>query len=228
MITQEQFYTDILPVTLEHEGGYANVVGDKGGETYCGISRVNNPKWQGWAIIDAKKKLFSNGKIPWNKKFPELLPLVMPYYWDNYFVNAGFNKLNHVGLALNLFDNKVLGGYSVYMLNSILREKFSIVSNETILNDKLAALINSVDGALFAAEVIERRRQRYTRLAQNVQYSKFYDGWISRLRSLAQNIKVSPTTAKALGIGGVLLLVGIVVAGVVIYNKMQNPIHIQA
>jgi lysozyme family protein len=38
------------------EGGYANDPDDTGGETWCGISRVNNPAWQGWAIVDSAKK----------------------------------------------------------------------------------------------------------------------------------------------------------------------------
>jgi lysozyme family protein len=38
--------------TLGHEGGYANDKDDPGGETWKGISRVFNPSWVGWAIID--------------------------------------------------------------------------------------------------------------------------------------------------------------------------------
>lgn len=43
-----------LPIAAESakEGGYANVLGDKGGETYMGISRVYWPSWPGWPVID--------------------------------------------------------------------------------------------------------------------------------------------------------------------------------
>lgn len=46
--------------TCKFEGGYANDKNDSGGETYKGISRVHNPKWGGWKIIDSykKKKIF--------------------------------------------------------------------------------------------------------------------------------------------------------------------------
>lgn len=44
-----------LAATLTHEGGYANVAGDKGGETYRGISRRYHPDWPGWPIIDGLK-----------------------------------------------------------------------------------------------------------------------------------------------------------------------------
>ena len=39
--------------TMGHEGGYSNDPDDVGGETYKGISRVYNPTWPGWDIIDS-------------------------------------------------------------------------------------------------------------------------------------------------------------------------------
>lgn len=43
-------------ITNGHEGGYANVSGDKGGETYKGIARNFWGSWSGWQIIDRIKK----------------------------------------------------------------------------------------------------------------------------------------------------------------------------
>ena len=37
------------------EGGWCNVPGDAGGETYAGIARNFFPDWSGWALIDAEK-----------------------------------------------------------------------------------------------------------------------------------------------------------------------------
>ena len=45
-----------LNLHLEKEGGYANVAGDLGGETYKGISRRYHTNWPGWARIDAAKR----------------------------------------------------------------------------------------------------------------------------------------------------------------------------
>jgi lysozyme family protein len=55
-------YSDAFETALRHtlqfEKGYANSKDDAGGETYKGISRVANPNWPGWPIIDrAKAKL---------------------------------------------------------------------------------------------------------------------------------------------------------------------------
>jgi lysozyme family protein len=40
---------------MADEGGYCNNPGDRGGETYRGISRRYHPEWKGWGIIDAVK-----------------------------------------------------------------------------------------------------------------------------------------------------------------------------
>ena len=52
---------DFIPaktITGGLEGLYSYDPNDPGGETWCGVSRVNNPNWSGWAIIDAHKKQF--------------------------------------------------------------------------------------------------------------------------------------------------------------------------
>lgn len=38
------------------EGGWCNVQGDSGGETYAGIARRYWPGWPGWKIIKAQHK----------------------------------------------------------------------------------------------------------------------------------------------------------------------------
>lgn len=40
------------------EGGWCDVPGDSGGETYAGIARNFFPDWAGWPIIDAAKSRF--------------------------------------------------------------------------------------------------------------------------------------------------------------------------
>jgi lysozyme family protein len=53
-----------LKHVLSFEGGYANSLTDAGGETFRGISRVSNPDWAGWAVIDSvKADLQAKGKI---------------------------------------------------------------------------------------------------------------------------------------------------------------------
>lgn len=52
--------------TLGKEGGWSKRKSDRGGETIFGISRVKNPDWEGWLLVDAykdKKKAFKDKKI---------------------------------------------------------------------------------------------------------------------------------------------------------------------
>lgn len=39
----------------KYEGGWCDVPGDAGGETYAGIARRFFPHWAGWKIVDAEK-----------------------------------------------------------------------------------------------------------------------------------------------------------------------------
>jgi lysozyme family protein len=48
-------FSEAYKKTLKFEGGYSNDPDDVGGETYKGISRVYNPGWSGWIVIDAAK-----------------------------------------------------------------------------------------------------------------------------------------------------------------------------
>jgi len=70
VITKAIFFSHILNDTLKHEGGYANHSADKGGETYRGITRKNNPNWQGWKYIDEVKRTGKglNGLLDWAKE----------------------------------------------------------------------------------------------------------------------------------------------------------------
>lgn len=45
-------FTLSLRLTLKNEGHYSFNEIDRGGETYCGISRKSHPLWPGWQIID--------------------------------------------------------------------------------------------------------------------------------------------------------------------------------
>ena len=48
------------------EGGYVNDPDDAGGETYLGISRKHNPKWDGWKKIDSFKYISNSSTLLFN------------------------------------------------------------------------------------------------------------------------------------------------------------------
>lgn len=79
--------------TLPAEGGYVHDPADSGGETFQGISRRNNPKWPGWALIDiAKNKVGVKRLAPyWTtideyfKDNDEMFALVAEVYRTKYW-----------------------------------------------------------------------------------------------------------------------------------------------
>ncbi len=48
-------FSKAIEVIINIEGGYVDDPDDRGGETFMGISRVANPRWKGWHIIDKYK-----------------------------------------------------------------------------------------------------------------------------------------------------------------------------
>ena len=99
--------------TLKHEGGYANIPGDNGGETYRGISRRWHSGWPGWQIIDGFKTLA--GKP--NPNFLSLLsqnePLdgtVSGFYRGEYWIPLYCEQIDSQAVVNELFDTAVLMG----------------------------------------------------------------------------------------------------------------------
>jgi lysozyme family protein len=95
--------------TSGNEGGYANVSGDNGGETYCGISRKFWPNWAGWKIVDANKPLKHNQII----KNPTLESLVKGFYKKEFWDKIEGDKIDNQDVADTLYDFGVNAGTGV-------------------------------------------------------------------------------------------------------------------
>lgn len=93
-------------ITAANEGGYCLEDGDTGGETYCGISRTNNPKWSGWAIVDKQKPLRKNQII----NDATLIGLVKNYYKKMYWDTINGSQLPSQDIANQAYDQAVNGG----------------------------------------------------------------------------------------------------------------------
>ena len=210
MITYSVFTSSILPVTLKYEGGYSNVPGDKGGETYRGISRKSNPDWKGWKFIDKIKKpsLFVKEQpIKQNTIFPQLEAEVAKFYYTNYFVRNGFHLLNTTDLALVLFDWAVHGGYSLQRLLGVVKRTFGRSFNATNFDAKLASWLESFSkNTLLTALINERNGYLKNIVQNNPSQKKFESGWDNRLNDLK-----SITVGQKVGIGVGLVLLAILI-----------------
>ena len=118
-------YVDSLKFTMNAEGLFANHADDKGGMTYQGIARVYNGRWEGWKIIDKYLQQFPELNTPFRKppvsveRLNKILSedsvlgmLVFDYYYANYFVKSGADKVSKSceKASIILFDISVLQG----------------------------------------------------------------------------------------------------------------------
>ena len=123
---------------IKLEGGYSNYKEDRGGETYKGISRVFNPDWAGWKIIDKYKNQINfdtrfhqiyadieagiKNKDSLRKLFKELdkllnsdetlQNLIKEFYFNNYWKKMKLDEIAKVypDLAIKLFTLAVNTG----------------------------------------------------------------------------------------------------------------------
>ena len=185
MINKETFRLKILYYTLMFEGGYCNVEGDRGGETYRGISKVANPDWWGWSILSKLKP--SKGDII---NDPSLKDAVTTFYFDKYFTAQKFDALTSEMVALNLFDWYVNGGYAVKRLQTLLLAFDNTLVVDGVMGGKTILAINNAPAQELCKAVIALRQERFNDIVErNPSQEKFADGWANRLNALKKILK---------------------------------------
>ncbi len=186
MIDYNTFTSKILPFTLNREGGYANVSGDNGGETYRGISRRKWPNWSGWVTVDKVKPAH-------NKVIPELEEEVKRFYWQNFFSNRGFQHCNDHGTALALFDFAMNGGFSSVQFFTEFNKKFSKnIPVNSVVNAESLKLVNAANQKAVQKMIIAIRQNHFERLVKiNPTQEKFQKGWNNRLAQMRTHLGIS-------------------------------------
>ncbi|WP_299760856.1 glycosyl hydrolase 108 family protein [uncultured Pontibacter sp.] len=176
---------------IPREGGYANVPGDMGKETYQGISRKFWPNWPGWALIDAIKAVrpLEQGEVihDYNLKV-----LVKNFYRQSFWNTMLGNSIKNQQIADILFDSHVLmGGNGIEVAQRVLRQLGFAVDVDGVVGTKqtLPAL-NNVDANLFYQKFKEARKA-YHIATVNAKPSqgKFLKGWLSRVDSFPDSIE---------------------------------------
>lgn len=159
----------------KYEGGYANVKGDNGGETYAGISRKFHPTWDGWAMVDCNKPLSHNEIIHDSK----LEFAVRRFYKVNFWDKIKGDSIISQRIAELLYDYSVHSGKrATTSIQSILGLKQDgIIGNVT-----LSAINNSDEDCLFS-QLKNERLTFLVNLSEKQSQRKFRDGWISRVNS---------------------------------------------
>lgn len=145
--------------------------GDGGGETYRGVSRVYNPGWKGWRIIDTKKR--KQGEI-----IPELEYDVIEFYHLNYWNPIRLDEVCNDAIASFVFDVFVNSGKSgIKMIQRAVG-----VSDDGIIGNKTITAINNYNGGIAG---LKKQREAFYRaiVASNPSQKKFLTGWLNRNNS---------------------------------------------
>lgn len=169
--------------TLKHEGGYANVSGDRGGETYQGIARVYHPSWSGWADIDAYKVQY--GGIKYNAIITDvtLQTKVKEFYYFRFWKHFKLDEIKSGELASLVYDSVVhSGARGVEFLQQAANKLGANLKVDRIIGDKTIAAINSLPAGKLH-DIMKEIRLAFLRQLATGDQAKFWNGWYNRIAS---------------------------------------------
>lgn len=178
----------LINMVLTHEGGYSSgnekqTKGDKGKETYCGISRVYNPNWDGWKIIDKHKPIKYNAKI----KDTKLEASVRQYYYTNYYYPLKCEQFTSLLIAGHLFCHGVNAGIktSAKLLQRAINNVYKInLAVDGIVGANTLKYANGSKMKSVESEFIKLRKQYYKNITiKNPSQKKFLNGWYNRVKN---------------------------------------------
>jgi len=183
---QVDHFSVAFELTMELEGKLSNDRQDKGGQTYCGISRVYWPDWQGWIFVD---EWIDCGDMS------ELLPgLVRQFYRVNFWNRMQGDKLAAISpkLAYEVFDSAV--NMDVSSAIRFLQTGYNVGSGdseELIVDGKLGPKTIETLKRYFSSQPGSREinqeillncmnGEQYIHYKNNPQHKR-YRGWFRRL-----------------------------------------------
>lgn len=154
--------------TLQQEGGFvlSTLQHDRGGMTYAGISRVMQPQWPGWALIDA------------GKDAPDAMQdLVRQFYFARFWQRMGLENVP-ARLAVLAFDFGVNSGNQVAIKRL---QRIAMVQDDGELGPKTVAAIRAADPNKLAIRYVAARIDYLDDLDT---WSSFGRGWMHRIINL--------------------------------------------
>jgi len=170
---------------LVKEGGYSNNPADRGGETFCGISRRYHPDWPGWPVIDAtpaaeRDKLTND---------PDMGQVVAAFYHAEYWQPLRLDEIRSEAVASELFDSAVNVGkgraarwlqHAVNLLSSRQIAEDGAVGPVTIAAAN--AVIKDYGGRPLLTTLNGLQFEHYHRLVEaDPSQRVFFRGWLSRV-----------------------------------------------
>lgn len=151
---------------IVHEGGYIlhDVPGDRGGQTYAGISRKNWPRWPGWVVLDA------GGDPPVHE--------VREFYRANFWAPLQLGQVAHQSVARTLFDFAVNAGATTA---AKLAQLVAGATPDAKIGPRSLEAINAMPPEVFVLRYTLAKLARYEQIVRRDRsQSRFLLGWVSR------------------------------------------------
>lgn len=169
-------FNTALSHTLKAEGGYVNDPDDPGGETYKGIARASNPKWQGWIKIDTLK---NSSTFPRNiDSETSLDEMVSTFYKSNYWDRVQGDDISNQDIAESIFDFAVNAGPRT---SSKLAQIACGADADGVIGPATLEKLNQEDPRAFLAVFALSKISRYVNICEKRKESrKFFYGWVRR------------------------------------------------
>lgn len=168
-----------LEKTLRFEGGYVNDPSDRGGETYCGISRPNWPTNGIWAIIQACHPPLKRGGFVTGVDADTAKGLIADFYRIQFWDDIKGDNISSQSVAAYLFDWHVTSG------NIAVRQVQELLGADVDgrVGVQTLAAINSANAqTLFNQMVAVRVQRAKDRVAHDASQAKFLKGWLNRFK----------------------------------------------
>ncbi len=179
---------------LGAEGGYSNVASDLGGETYAGISRVYNPGWAGWSIVDSLKANYPNHVIPRYTKFhdPALSQLIRDFYKKTQWDVVHGDSIKSQSVAEIIFDARVnqTGGLGFMVRNALNKsgktgyQYYAQPAMKLPITPQIIADTNSISPSTFFDNFKAERERYYQYRASIPGQEGNLLGWMNRLKGI--------------------------------------------
>jgi len=144
---EQSYYLKVYLETMKFEGAYSNDPNDRGGETYCGISRKHNPDWKGWILIDKRRDWIDFPKCL-DKNFS--IKLEVSSFYKKYWNQIKGDKISSFEVARELFDTGVNQGaktavkYLQQSLNLLNRQEklYKNIKEDGLIGKKTISTLN--------------------------------------------------------------------------------------
>ena len=162
--------------TMHAEGGYVNDPDDPGGETYKGVARKRNSKWEGWIDIDLLKQ---KQNFPKNLDQDESLQLkIRDFYEVNYWDKIQGDNIADQDVAESIFDFAVNAGPTT---SAKIAQLSVSAKPDGVIGPKTLEKLNATDKKTFLALFALAKISRYVNLCENnATNRKYFYGWVRR------------------------------------------------